>query len=170
MMRNRLCIVMMFAAATALAAPAQKADLSGTWKLNVARSSMGGDHPFPEYQLTRKIDQKGDTISIADASVHNSVVNIPLPDSTTKMEVAADGKEREVQSPSPFPGRPPEKAQVTATWQGATLELRQITSGLANYAKHRLFLSDDGSQLIDLVEQHTIYGDSEQRLVFDKTP
>ena len=169
-MRNRLCIVMMFAAVTSLAAPAQKADLSGTWKLNVARSLMGGDHPFSEYQLTRKIEQKGDTISITDTSVHNSVVNIPLPDSTTKMEVVADGKEHEVQLPAPFPGRPPANAQVTATWQGRTLELRQITSGLANYAKHRLFLSDDGSQLIDLVEQHSTFGDSEQRLVFDKTP
>jgi hypothetical protein len=36
--------------------------------------------------------------------------------------------------------------------------------------KQRLFLSSDGSQLIDLVEGHNIYGDSEQRLVFDKLP
>jgi hypothetical protein len=169
-MRNRLCIVMMFAAVTSLAAHSQQANLNGTWKLNVAKSSMGGDHPFPEYELTRKIEQKGDTVSITDASVHNSVVNIPLPDSTTKMEVAADGKEHEVKLPPPFPGMPPANAQVTATWQGRTLELRQITSGLANYAKRRLFLSDDGSQLIDLVETHSTFGDSEQRLVFDKTP
>lgn len=161
---------MMFAAVTSLAAHSQKANLSGTWKLSVAKSFMGSDHPFPEYQLTRKIEQKGDTVSITDNSVHNSVVNIPLPDSTTRIEVVADGKEHELELPAPFPGRPPAKAQVTASWQGATLELRQITSGLANYAKHRLFLSDDGSQLIDLVEQHSIFGDSEQRLVFDKAP
>ena len=161
---------MMFAAVTSLAAHSQKANLSGTWKLSVAKSFMGSDHPFPEYQLTRKIEQKSDTVSITDNSVHNSVVNIPLPDSTTRIEVVADGKEHELELPAPFPGRPPAKAQVTASWQGATLELRQITSGLANYAKHRLFLSDDGSQLIDLVEQHSIFGDSEQRLVFDKAP
>ena len=169
-MRNRFCIVMMFAAVTSLAAHSQKANLSGTWKLSVAKSFMGSDHPFPEYQLTRKIEQKSDTVSITDNSVHNSVVNIPLPDSTTRMEVVPDGKEHELELPAPFPGRPPAKAQVTASWQGATLELRQITSGLANYAKHQLFLSDDGSQLIDLVEQHSIFGDSEQRLVFDKAP
>jgi hypothetical protein len=39
---------------------------------------------------------------------------------------------------------PAAKVKVTAAWRGCTLELRQVTSGLANYAKHRLFLSDDG--------------------------
>ena len=168
-MRNRLCAVMMLATLT-LAAQAQKANFNGTWKLNLARSFMGGDHPFSDYQLTKKIEQKGDAISITDIAVHNSVVNIPLPDSTSTMEVAVDGREHEVQLPPPFPGRPPAKAQVTATWLGCTLELRQVTAGLANYAIHRLFLSEDGSQLIDLVEQHSGYGDSEQRLVFEKAP
>ena len=169
-MRNRLCAVMMLTALTTLAAQAQKANLNGTWKLNLARSFMGGDHPFSDYQLTKKIEQKGDAISITDIAVHNSVVNIPLPDSTSTMEVAVDGREHEVQLPPPFPGRPPAKAQVTAIWLGCTLELRQVTAGLANYAIHRLFLSEDGSQLIDLVEQHSGYGDSEQRLVFEKAP
>jgi hypothetical protein len=59
---------------------------------------------------------------------------------------------------------------VTAKWQADTLELVQNVSGLANMTKQRLFLSGDGSQLIDLVEGHNIYGDSEQRLVFDKLP
>jgi len=169
-MRNRLCTVMMLAALTTLTAHAQQANLNGSWRLNVPRSFMGGDHPFIDYQLTRKIEQRGDAISITDVALHNSVVNIPLPDSTSTMEVAADGKEHEVQLPPPFPGRPPAKAHVTATWQGCTLELRQVSLGLANYAIHRLFLSQNGSQLIDLVEQHSIYGDSEQHLIFDKAP
>jgi len=167
-MRNRLCAVTILAALTALAAQAQKADLNGTWKLNVPRSFMGSDHPFSNYQLTKKIEQKNDAISITDVGVNNSVVNIPLPDSTSTLDVAVDGKEHEVQLPPSFPGRPPARAQVTATWLGCTLELRQITAGLANYAIHRLFLSPDGTQLIDLVEQHSTYGDSEQRLVFEK--
>jgi hypothetical protein len=167
-MRNKSLIFAMLTAMVASAGQAQKASLNGTWKLNVAKSSMGGDHPFSDYQLTKKIEQKGDAISITDISVHNSVVNIPLPDSTNRMEVAADGKEHEVQLPAAFPGMPPAKAQVTANWQGCTLEVRQVTAGLANYGKHRLFVSDDGSQLIDLVESHSGYGDSERRLVFDK--
>jgi hypothetical protein len=154
--------------ALSLGAQAQKANLSGTWKLNVAKSFMGSDHPFREFALTRTIVQTGDAITMTDASVHNSVVNIPLPDATTKIEVAADGKEHETTMPGNFPGLPPSKAMVKAEWQGGTLELVQVVSGLANYSKHRLFVSTDGTQLIDLVEQHSGYGDGEQRLVFEK--
>jgi hypothetical protein len=168
MIRNNLCRLMILAGMAPLPALAQKVDLSGTWKLNVAKSFMAGDHPFADYQLTKKIEQKGDAISITDASVHASVVNIPLPDSTTTMEVAADGKEHSVQFPAPFPGMPPQTAQVTATWQGRTLQLLQISAGLANYGTQRLFLSEDGKQLIILVERHATFGDTEQRLLFDK--
>jgi hypothetical protein len=169
-MRNRICILIMLAGMGTLAAEGQKANLNGRWKLNVAKSFMGGDHPFSDYQLTKKIEQKGDTISMTDTAVHNSIVNIPLPDSTTSMDVAADGKEHEVELPPPFPGRPAQKVMVTASWQGCTLELSEVNSGLANYGKHRLFVSEDGSQLIDLVETHSTFGDSEQRLVFEKAP
>ncbi len=166
----RICAAIILAGIVTLAAAAQKANLSGTWQLNVATSYMGGDHPFSDYQLTRKIEQKQDAIAITDVSVHNSVVNIPLPDSTTTMEIATDGKEHEVHLPGMWPGQPPTKEMVTAAWQGGTLELRQVTNGLAIYAKRRLFLSEDGSHLVELVEQHSIYGDLEQRLVYDKAP
>lgn len=166
-MRSRGWLVLLVGA-MALAAQAQRPNLSGTWKLSVAKSFMGGDHPFGDYALTRTIAQKGDEISMTDASVHNSVVNIPLPDSTRTMEVAADGKEHEVTMAAGFPGMPASKAAVTAEWQGGTLSVVQIVSGFANYSKHRLFLSEDGAQLIELVEQHSIYGDEEQRLVFER--
>ena len=106
---------------------------------------------------------------MTDASVHNSVVNIPLPDATTKMELTADGKEHLVTLPG-FPWYASVEAAVRAEWQGGTLELVQTISGFANYAKHRLFMVADGAQLIDLVEQHSGYGDAEQRLVFEKAP
>ena len=169
-MRHTAYFALMLAGAAALAAPPNKADLDGIWKLNMARSFLGGDHPFSDYQLTKKIEHHNDTISITDTSVHNSVVNIPLPDSTRTLSVAADGKEHELVVASGFPGAPPAKTMVTASWRGSTLELRQVTSGLAAYAVHRLFLSDDGTQLIDQVEEHSNYGDSEQNLVFDKVP
>ena len=171
MMTRRICVlIMMVVGVMSPGAQAQKANLNGTWKLDLTKSFMGGDHLFPDYRLTRKIELKGSTISITDSSVHNSVVNIPLPDATMTMELSIDGKEHEVQLSAGFPGRPPSKVKVTAEWQGCTLEIVQMTSGFATYGKQRLFLSDDGSQLIDLVEQHSIYGDSEQRLVFDKVP
>lgn len=152
----------------ALGAQAQKTNLSGTWKLNIANSFLGSDHPFPEYALTKTIVQTGDSIVMTDVSVHNSVVNIPLPDETTKMELVADGKQHEVMLPGNFPGMPGAKAAVTAEWQGGTLEIMQVVSGLANYSKNRFFLSPDGAQLIELVEAHQGFGDAEQRLVFER--
>ena len=169
-MRNQLCTAIMLAALAPLAAHAQKAHLSGTWRLDVAKSFMGMEHPFSNYQLTKTIKQSGDTVTITDASIHNSNVNIPLPDSTTTMQVTTDGKEHEVQVRSENSRQKPPTLHVTATWQGDTLELVQIVSGLANMTKHRLFLSADGTQLIELVEGHNIYGDSQQRLVFAKVP
>jgi hypothetical protein len=167
-MRSKSYFVLILAGAMSCAAQTPRGNLDGNWRLNVSRSFLGGDHPFDDYQLTKRIEHRGDTISITDTSVHNSVVNIPLPDSATTLSVATDGHEHELELPGGFPGSPPAKVRVTADWQGCALELRQVTSGLAIYAVHRLFLSDDGSQLIDQVEQHSIFGDSEQRLVFDK--
>jgi len=167
---RRIFLAFMLAALAPIAAQAQKTNLGGTWRLNVAKSSMGQEHPFSNYEFTKKIEQTGDSISITETGIHNSVVNVPLPDSNTAMQVTADGKEHEVHMSTGDPRQPESVIHVTATWQAGTLELVQIVSGLANMTKHRLFLSDDGEQLIDLVEGHNIYGDSEQRLVFDKLP
>ncbi len=158
----------MLAAILPAAVLGQKANLSGTWKLNVSKSFLAGDHPFRDYQLTKKIELSDQMISITSISVNASVVNIPLPDSITTMVTAFDGKEHAVKMPPSFPGTPPITMQVSANWQGCTLELREVTAGLANYGKERLLLSDDGSQLIDLVERHSTFGDTEQKLVFDK--
>lgn len=167
-MRNQLFAIMMLAAIAPLAAHAQQAKLAGTWKLNIAKSDMAGDHPFPEYTLTKKIVQSGDSLTITDSATHVSFVNIPMPDSNNTMQLATDGKGHEVQIPPSYPGGPVGKAQMTATWQGNNLELLEIINGLAIYSTHRLFLSTDGTQLIELAEQHSNYGDTVQRLVFDK--
>ena len=165
---RRFFIAFMLLVLAPFAVQAQKANLSGTWRLNVAKSYMGQEHPFSNYEFTKKIYQAGDKLSIAEIGLHNSVVNVPLPDSNTSMQVTADGKEHEVSVSTGNQNQPTSQINVTATWQAGTLELVQIISGLANMTKHRLFLSEDGTQLIDLVEGHNIYGDSEQRLVFDK--
>jgi hypothetical protein len=167
-MRNRLITVLMLAAIAPFAAQAQNANFAGTWKLNIAKSDMAGDHPFPDYTLTKKIVQSGDSLTITDSATHVSFVNIPMPDSNNTMQLATDGKGHEVQIPPSYPGGPVGKAQMTATWQGNNLELLEIINGLAIYSTHRLFLSTDGTQLIELSEQHTNYGDTVQRLVFDK--
>ena len=163
-----LFIASMLALFASCAARAQNANISGTWRLNVAKSFMGQEHPFSNYLFTRTIAQSGESITIAETATHNSTVNVPLPDSETSMQLTADGKEHDVQLTSIKPNRSTAVNKVTATWQGDTLELVQLVSGLANMTKHRLFLSGNGTQLIDLVEGHNIYGDLQQRLVFEK--
>ena len=169
MMRKTSCMIIVLAGILPPATLAQKANLSGTWKLNIGQSFMAGSHPRSDYQLTKKIEQKGDTISITNISVNASFVNIRLPDSSTTMAIAIDGQQHEVKTTPSFPGMPPATVQVIASWQGCTLELREVTAGFANYGTERLFLSDQ-SQLIDLVAGHSNFGDSEQRLVFDRNP
>jgi hypothetical protein len=168
MIRRRFGTVILLGIAATFAAYAQNPNFSGTWRLNVAQSFMANDHPYPNYELTKKIEQSGDTITITDSAIHNSVVNVPLPDLHTSMQVSTDGKEHEIEIPGDFPGRPAHKAAVTATFQGQTLELRQLNPNMSNYSKQRLFRAGDAGQLVILVETHTIYGDTEQRLVFDK--
>lgn len=167
-MRNTLFFAILLAGVTSLSAQAQKTNFNGTWRLNVPKSSMGADHPFSNYGLTKKIQLKGDAILITDIAVHDSVMNIPLPNSTTTMELTEDGKEHEVQLPPAFPGTPPNKATVSATWQGCTLEIVEVGLGPGAYLKQRLFLSANGSQLIDLVQLHSALEDSEKRLVFER--
>jgi|GEM_PF-3196767 hypothetical protein len=167
-MRNTLYKALMLAAIPSLAAHAQNANLSGTWKLNVARSFMGQEHPFADYDFTKKIELNSAVVSITDTALHNSTVNVPLPDTTTSLQVATDGKEHEIQLTTVAGRQSVSTIRASAEWQGNNLQVVQFASGLANMTKHRLYLSADGLQLIDHVESYNIYGDTEQRLVFDK--
>jgi len=45
---------------------------------------------------------------------------------------------------------------------------RNAGKGSASSAERRYFLSEDGAHLIELVEAHNFFGDTEQRLVSDK--
>jgi len=149
---------------------AQKPDFSGTWKLNVATSFLGSDHPAKDYEMTKIFVQRPGMIEQTDIAEHVSMVNIPLPDSKVTTELVADGQEHEATRPAPFPGMQPYKTRTLAEWQGSTLvvtESAQFFGGRA-ISKRRYFLSDDGLHLIELVEGHSIFNDTEQRLVFDK--
>lgn len=98
------------------------------------------------------------------------MVNIPMPDSKTTMLLVADGQEHEVTGPSFFPGMPPAKMKVVAEWQGGTLLVNEAGQSFAgpSTTQRRFFLSEDGLQLIELIEGHNSFGDTQQRLVFDK--
>ena len=158
--------------AISLAVPvvAQPAGFSGTWKLNLPASFMGGDHPAPDYQLTKVLLQEGPAIHQTDIAVHVSVVNIPLPDSRATMDLIPDGQEHDAQVAAPFPGMPPSHLKVTTEWQGNTLVVTEQSAGTGrpSSTRRRYFLSNDGANLIELIEAHNSFGDSEQRLVFNK--
>ena len=167
MRMNKLSAVVLLAIAGSHAM-AQNNGMSGTWKLNLAKSFMGSDHPSSDYQLTKKIELKNGLVSITDSSVHATIVGIQLPDSVTTTEMATDGKEHDIKLPSVFPGIPEMSGKASAAWQGCTLEVHQVIAAFDSSTKQRLFLSDDKSQLIVLVEGHSTFLDTEQRLVFEK--
>jgi hypothetical protein len=153
-----------------LSAQVQKPDFNGTWKLRISKSSMGSDHNFPNYAYTKIIVAKGNSFRMTDIQVNPSIVNIALPDSKTTHELRLDGTEQEEEMPAAFPGTPPTKVNVSGEWQGSTVFIQQRGQmfGGAMISRQRYFLSEDGSQLIELFERHGISGDKEQRLVFEK--
>jgi hypothetical protein len=149
-------------------AMAQNNSLSGTWKLNPSKSFMGSDHPSSDYQLTKKIEQKNEILTITDTSVHATIAGIALPEMLTIIELPADGQEHDIKLPSVFPGVPAMTGKASAVWEGCTLEVHQIIAAFGSSTRQRMFLSEDRSQLIVLVEGHSTFLDTEQRLVFDK--
>ena len=167
---KKIWIVVVMLACCTLYAQAQKPDLNGTWKLRVEKSAMGSDHNFPNYEYTKIIAVKGDRLSITDVQANASIVNIALPDSKTTNDLKLDGTEQDEEMAGAFPGMPSTKIKVSGEWQGGTVfieERGQLFGGAMNLHQ-RYFLSEDGSQLIELIERHGISGDKEQRLVFER--
>jgi hypothetical protein len=168
-MKNLWTVFVMLACCT-LHAQAQKPDLDGTWKLRVSKSSMGSDYMMPNYQFTKIIAIKGNSFSLTDIQVNASIVNIALPDSKTTNELKLDGTEQEQKMAGAFPNMPPATIKVSGEWQGATVFIQrpgQMFGGPMTLHQ-RYFLSEDGSQVIELVAQQGMSGDKEQRLVFEK--
>ena len=163
-------IFIAFAGIFQVTAAAQKADLAGTWQLNKAKSFFGSDHPATEYQLTETITQSGDEISVTDAAVRQEMMGFHLPDSKTTTALIPDGKEREIKGTPLFPGMPQPTVDLSSEWQGGTLYITQrgVAFGGLSVSHKRYYLSADGSQLIELVDSHSTFGDGQQRLVFDK--
>jgi hypothetical protein len=170
-MRSALLIMALLMPA-ALRPMAQKTNFSGTWKLNVEKSFLGNEHRTADYQLTKTIEQKDDQIKQTDVAVHVSIMNTPLPDSTTTLELATDGKPHDMRGAAFFPGMPTPLIKVSAVWQGDTLYVREISqpADAASKTYRRFFLSDNGTELNELIEGHTGFGDTEQHLIFDRQP
>lgn len=168
MKRHWLSILVILTGLIGSSVMAQNKDLTGTWSLNVEKSFMGSDHPSNEYQLTKKIEQKDGLLSITDSSIHATMAGTPLADTVTVIEFAPDGKDYAIKVPSPFPGIPEMPGKVSAVWQGCTLMVHEVIPAFGSVATQRLFLSEDRSELIVLVEGHSSFMDTEQRLVFER--
>ena len=168
-MRRTLTALLMLASLT-LAATAQTPSISGKWKLSLTKSSLASDHPRSDYQLTWTVTQTGNAVQIIASATHVSMMNIPLPDSSTTTTYTADGQERDVELPGILPFLPKVPTSLRAEWQGNTLAIRErsSTQSSATSSSRRIYLSPDGSELIELIESHSGYGDGEQRLIFER--
>lgn len=151
---------------------AQAPDLNGTWKLNVARSFLAGDHASPDYVLLVTLRLQGSSLSITTDGTNPGEGVFGLPASKSAMELPIDGKPHDVTHPGFLPGMPPSHVAVSAEWQGSTLSIseRGASFGGVSSTRRRYFLSEDKTQLIELIESHSTFGDAEQRMVFEKQP
>ena len=165
-----LCVFITLVGVFTVIAAAQKADLAGTWKLNKATSFFGSDHPATDYQLTKTITQNSEEVSVTDASIHQEIMGFHLPDSKTAMTIIPDGKEREIKGTPIFPGMPQPTVNLASEWQGGTLYITQrgVGFGGLSVSHSRYYLSAGGSELIELIDSHSTFGDAQQRLVFDR--
>lgn len=145
-------------------------DLSGTWRLNLAKSFLGNEHPAPGYELVWKLEQSGHGILMTEIARNRSIVNIPLPNSTQTTEYVLDGRERNVVRPGIFPGMPKRTIGIRSEWQGGTVWIEERSEPNSNnFISHRrIFLSEDSSHLIEIYTTQAIFGDSEQRRVFER--
>ena len=150
----------------------RRAAFTGTWRLDLKKSDMGSDHPDPTYGFTKTFELKGSTIVQKDHEVNVDIVGFALPERNSTEELVPDGQEHIVQRPGFFPGMPPSPVHVSAEWQGDNLVLSESGQSVVGpmTASRRYFLSDDGSQLIEVVTGRTLFGDSEQRIVFIRVP
>lgn len=153
-------VVVMAGASFAQAKP----DFSGTWKLNVMKSDFG-PVPGPSAQ-TDVIQQSGQTLKI----------NVSAEGDQGKMQyteaLTTDGKEVAIAPDSPVAHPAPEVTlqTVSATWDGATLNVSQKltyggdpVTGVSHYT-----LSADGKVLTVASDYQSPEGGASRTFVFDK--
>jgi hypothetical protein len=166
----RKCFVGMAAAVVTLpiiAGPSfaqSRPDLSGTWKLNVAKSDFG-PVPGPNAQ-TDVIEQKGDTLKIS-VSAESDQGKLEYVETLT-----TDGKEVALPPDSPAVHPAPEVTMqsIAASWDGPTLNVSQKltygtdpVTGVSHYT-----LSADGKTLTVASDYESQQGGASRTFVFDK--
>jgi hypothetical protein len=148
----------------------RRAAVAGTWRLDLKKSYLGSDHPGPNYSFTKIFEQNGSTIVQKDHEVNVDIVGFALPERNSSQELVPDGQEHTIQIPGFFPGMPPTPTRVSVEWQGDNLILQESGQSFIGpvTTSRRYFLSEDGTELVELIFGRTTYGDSEQKLVFTR--
>ena len=147
---------------------ARRSAFAGTWRLDRKKSLMGSDHPEANYGFTKTFELKGSTIAQKDHELNVDIVGMALPERNSTAELVLDGQEHTIQVPGLFPGMPPSPTRIIAEWQGDNLMVLESGESFIGPVTNsrRYFLSEDGTELIEIITGRTSFGDSEQKLVF----
>jgi hypothetical protein len=117
-------------------------DLSGTWKMNPAKSKAERSLPSG---IKIKFDQK-------DSSFKETLtMTFGENEQSIEYEYAADGKEVELKDPkAPY--------TITAKWEGKTLVQTLKQKGKSQGSSRKFTLSDDGKSLLCVIENSNADG------------
>lgn len=170
MMMKKMIAVLMVAGLLPLVAAAEKPNLAGTWQLNLKASNLAGSHVSAEYAMKWAVKQNKDVVEITEDAVHVDMMHIPLPDTHKTTSYTADGSLHAIKQPGFIPMLPPTDIEEKAEWQAGALLIvdRGITASTVNETTRRIYLSEDGKQLIVESFARNGYGDSELKYVFDR--
>ncbi len=153
-MIRKLIVCLLLLAIFAFAQDA-KPNVSGTWKLNVAKSEFG---PMPAP------DSRTDTIDHKDPVLKNSVKAVTQQgDMNLEFTYSTDGKETK----NEIMGN---EAVSTAKWEGKVLVIKTKVSFNGNDMEinSRYSLSDDGKTLTNAQHMAGGMGEADQKLIFEK--
>jgi hypothetical protein len=157
-MFRRAVTLSLFAVSLAALSLAQtKPNLTGNWKLNVAKSDFGVMPP-PESQTT-VITHAEPSLKVDTSSVgQQGKIDYTL-------DLTTDGKEASVKMG-------PRDVKIAATWEGPALVLNsKLTFNEQEVTlKSAMTLSEDGKTLTQNVHIASAMGEFDQKLLFDKQP
>jgi hypothetical protein len=165
---HKILAILAFAALAVPMSQAQTAaatstpDLSGSWKINIAKSDFG-QAPPPTTQ-TEVITQSGNTITFAIARESQ------FGKQNYTFSVKADGTETPFPSDALPADSPFKILSSSAAWQGPSLVVTQKTSFQDNpgSTKATYTLSPDGKQLTKDTQITFSQGEFETKAVYDK--
>jgi hypothetical protein len=167
MFMRKILAVMVFAAfavsiGRAQAPAAASPDLSGTWKVDIAKSDFG-QMPPPSAE-SEVITQNGNDFKF-EISSENDYGNRHY-----AFNVKADGTDTPFPSDALPPDSPLKILSTSAQWQGSSLVVTQKTSFQDDTGslKATYSLSPDGKQLSKDQQFSFSQGDFESKVVFDK--